>query len=74
MTSCSVLSEEISWLSEIRPTLIPRKKKSSRLEWLEVMSQKNGGHVVEGDSRRLKEGQSAVGDRYGARSVLEPAP
>ena len=51
VTRCSVLSEEIRWLSELRPALMPCKKKSSRLERLEVMSRKNGGHVVEGDSR-----------------------
>ena len=51
VTSCSVLSEEIRWLSETRPTLMPCKKKSSRLEQLEVMSRGNGGYVVEGDSR-----------------------
>ena len=51
VTSCSVLSEEIRWLSETRPALMPCKKKISRLERLEVMSRRNGGHVVEGDSR-----------------------
>ena len=51
MTSCSVLSEEIRWLSETRPALMPYKKKSSRLERLEVISRRNGGHVVEGDLR-----------------------
>ena len=40
-----------SWLSETRPALMPRKKKSSRLERLEVICRRNGGHVVEGDSR-----------------------
>ena len=49
--SCSVLLEEVRWLSETRPALMPCKKKSSRLERLEVTSRKNGGHVVEGDSR-----------------------
>ena len=51
VTSCSVLSEEIRWLSETRPALVPCKKKSSRLERLEVMSRRNGDHIVEGDSR-----------------------
>ena len=31
MTSCSVSSEEIRWLSETRPALMLCKKKSSRL-------------------------------------------
>ena len=52
MTSCSVLPEEIRWLSETRLPLILRKKKSSLLERLEVISRRNGGHVVEGDSTR----------------------
>ena len=51
MTSRSVLSEEIRWLSETRLALMPCEKKSSRLERLEVISRRNGGHVVEGDSR-----------------------
>ena len=51
MTSCSVLSEKIRWLSEKRPALMPCKKNSSRLERVEVISRRNGGHVVEGDSR-----------------------
>ena len=51
VTSCSVLSKEIRWLSETRPALMPCKKKSSCLERLEVMSRRNRGHVVEGDSR-----------------------
>ena len=52
---------------------MPCKKKSSHLERLETISRRNGGHVVEGDSRRLEEGQSVVGECYEARSVLEPA-
>ena len=51
MTSCGILSEEICWLSETRPALMPCKIKSSRLERLEVISRRNGGHVVEGDTR-----------------------
>ena len=51
MTSCSVLSEEIRLLSETRPALMLCKKKSSRLERLEVISRRSGGRVVEGDSR-----------------------
>ena len=51
MTSCSVLPEELRCLSETRPGLMPCKKKSSRPERLEVISRRNGGHVVEGDSR-----------------------
>ena len=49
--SCNVSSEEICWLSETRPALMPCKKKSSCLERLEVISRRNGGHVVKGDSR-----------------------
>ena len=45
----------------------------SLAERLEVMSRRNGGQVIGGDSRSLEEGQSVVGERYGARSVLEPA-
>ena len=71
VTSCSVLSEEIRWLFETRPALMPCNKTSSRLERLEVMSRRNGGHVVEGDSRRLEEGRTVVKERYGAKSVLE---
>ena len=44
-----------------------------RLHELEVISRRNGGRVVEGDSRRLEERKSVVGERYEARSVLEPA-
>ena len=51
VTSCSVLAEEIRWLPETKPALMPCKKKSSRLERLEMISRRNGGHVVEGDSR-----------------------
>ena len=51
VTSCSILSEDIRWLPETRPVLLPCKKKSSRLERLEVISRMERGHVVEGDSR-----------------------
>ena len=51
VTSFSDLSEEIRWLSETRLALIPCKQTSSRLEWLEVMSRRNRGHIIEGDSR-----------------------
>ena len=51
MISCSGFSEEIHWLSEKRPALMPCKKNSSRLERLEMISQRNGGHVVKDDSR-----------------------
>ena len=40
-----------SWFSETRPALIPRKKKLSRLERLEAICRRNGGHVVESDAR-----------------------
>ena len=51
VTSCSVLSREIRWLSETRPALMRCKKKPSCLERLKVISQRHVGHVVEGDSR-----------------------
>ena len=43
VTSCSVFSEETRWFSETRPALMSCKKKSSRLERLEVIGKGANG-------------------------------